>query len=332
MKIIVLGGTGFLGYFTIKSALQRGHQVTSLSIDDIDSSKLFPKDVEIRFGNIFKMSEDELVEEMKGFDGMIYSIGPDDRTTPPAPSYEFFHLRLVDYCAKCFRAAERAGVKKAVCYNSYFAYFARKLPDLKLTEHHPYIKARVEQAETLLKQAKNMEVIILELPYIFGHEEGRVPIWKTTFLDRYAYGKKTILFSKGGSTMIAAEHVGEAGIGALEYGKGGERYPIGDENKTFRWMLDQMTTELLGKPRRVIMPPTWLTVLGASHMKKEDKKKGLESGLDYKYLLKDLMSRNLFIPEQELDKVNNELHITRGGLVDSIKVAMNAAYPKGTFK
>ena len=35
--------------------------------------------------------------------------------------------------------------------------------------------------------------------------------------------------------MIAVEHIAEAGIGAIEYGKDGERYPIGDENRSFKW-------------------------------------------------------------------------------------------------
>ena len=61
---------------------------------------------------------------------MIYAVGPDDRYTPKAPAYDFFHFRLVDSVAKVFRAAEKAGVKKAVVYNSYFAYFDRKYPEM----------------------------------------------------------------------------------------------------------------------------------------------------------------------------------------------------------
>ena len=132
MKIMVVGGTGFLGYYTVLAALERGHQCGSLAIDDIPLDGWYPKEVDIHIGNIFEMDEDAIAREMEGYDAMIYSVGPDDRVTPPAPAYDFFHERLVEHCARTFRAARKAGVKRAVVYNSYFAAFDRLYPDKKL--------------------------------------------------------------------------------------------------------------------------------------------------------------------------------------------------------
>ena len=336
-KLMIVGGTGFLGYYTAKLALSKGYKVGSISIldDDLvnkDLSSWYPKEIESTLLDVFSASEEELTKAMKGYDYMIYAVGPDDRYTPKAPSYDFFHYRLVDSCAKVFRAAEKAGVKKAAVYNSYFAYFDRRYPEMKLAEKHPYIRCRVEQAKLLNEQKKNMEVVVLELPYIFGSMEARVPIWRSVFLDRFVNGHKMAFFSKGGTTMIAIEHIAEAGIGALEYGKDGERYPIGDENRSFKWMLEYMC-KCKGVNKKVLLPPTWMCVMGGKAIQNKDKKKGLEGGLNFGLVMKEIMSKDMMIEPELMDKINAELHIGRGGLEEAIQRTMDRCYPNpGDFK
>lgn len=333
-KLLILGGTGFLGYYTALLALKKGYEVGSISLNDINLEGWYPKEIKTQFTDLFETSEDDLVEMMKDYDYMVYSVGPDDRETPQAPAYDYFHRRLVVECAKCFRAAERAGVKKAVCFNSYFAYFARRNPELKLEEKHPYVRCRVEQAKLLLEQRKTMEVIILEFPYIFGTMPERMPIWKSVFLDRYAYGKKSIFFPKGKTTMTAVEHIAESAIGAIEYGKDGERYPVGDENQSFDFMLNTMTGAVLPKPRKIIHPAKWMCAMGGQMVANQEKKHGGEPGLNLKLVMKEIMCSDTAscVEPEVLDRVCEELHISRGGLKESIEATMHRCYPDGTFK
>ena len=336
-KLMIVGGTGFLGYYTAKLALEKGWEVGSISIldDDLvnkDLSSWFPKEIKNTLLDVFTCKEEELVSLMQGYDYMIYAVGPDDRYTPKAPAYEFFYTRLVVACAKVFRAAEKAGVKKSVVYNSYFAYFDRRYPEMKLAEQHPYIRCRVEQARLLNEQKKNMEVVVLELPYIFGSMEARIPIWRDVFLDRYVNGHKLVFFSKGSTTMTSIDHIAEAGIGALEYGQDGKCYPIGDQNKSFKWMLSTMS-EAKGVKKKILLPPTFLCVMGAKAIEKGFHKQGLEGGLDYAKVMKDIMSIDLVVEEEIMDKINEELHISRGGLEEAIKATMDRCYPNdGDYK
>ena len=336
-KIMIVGGTGFLGYYTAKLALEKGYEVGSISIldDDLvnkDLDSWFPKEIHSTILDVFSASEEEIAKAMEGYDYMVYSVGPDDRYTPKAPSYEFFHFRLVESCAKVFRAAEKAGVKKGVCFNSYFAYFDRRYPEMELAKKHPYVRCRVEQAALLNKQKKDMEVVVLEFPYIFGSMEARLPIWRDVFLDRYVNGHKTVYFSKGGTTMTSVEHIAESAIGAIEYGKDGERYPVGDENRSFRWMLSYMA-ECKGVKKKIVCPPTWLCVLGAKAIQNKDRKKGLEGGLEYALVMKEVMSIDLVVEPEVLDKVCEELHISRGGLEEAVRKTMDRCYPEpGSFK
>ena len=333
-KLLILGGTGFLGYYTTMLALKKGYKVGSISLNDVNLEGWYPKEVDVRFTDLFETDEDTLTEMFKGYDYMIYSVGPDDRETPKAPAYEYFHRRLVVECAKCFRAAERAGIKKAACFNSYFAYFDRRNPELKLAEKHPYVRCRVEQAKLLNEQKKKMEVVVLEFPYIFGTMPERMPIWKSVFLDRYANGHKRIFFPKGKTTMTAVEHIAEAAIGAIEYGKDGERYPVGDENQSFDFMLNTMTGAVLPKPRKIIHPAKWMCKMGGNMVAKAEKKQGNEPGLNLGLVMKEIMCSDTAscIEPEVLDKVAAELHMTRGGLKESIEKTMHRCYPDGTFK
>lgn len=332
-KLMIVGGTGFLGYYTTLLALKKGYEVSAIAIDDVELGDWWPKEVNVTIKDVFEASEEELIELLKGYDYMIYSVGPDDRITPKAPSYDFFRERLVTHASKVFRAARDAGVKKSVVYNSYFSYFARRYPEIEMEKKHPYVRVRVEQEKVLNEQKGSMEVVCLELPYIFGSMPGRMPIWKGVFLDRFAYGKKSIFFPKGSTTMVAVEHIAEAGIGAIEHGEDGQRYPIGDENKSYNWMLDTMMIAALGKKRKIINPPGWICALGARMtIIKEDKKHGLEPGLDYNLVMKEIMSSDLVVEKEVLDDVCAKLNISRGGLEEAIIKTMDKCYPNKSFK
>jgi nucleoside-diphosphate-sugar epimerase len=74
-------------------------------------------------------------------EGLIFAAGADDRTIPDAPAYPFFYKANVESTARLLRLARQAGVKKAVVFSSYFVYFARKWPEMKLGEKHPYFAA-----------------------------------------------------------------------------------------------------------------------------------------------------------------------------------------------
>jgi dihydroflavonol-4-reductase len=324
LNIIVIGGTGFLGYYSILAGLKKGHSFGALAIPDVELGDWFPREVSVHMGDVFKMSEPELKDVLAGYDGMVYAVGPDDRVVPPAPSYEFFHTRLVENCAKAVTAAREAGVKRCVVLNSYFAYFDRIWPELRLPERHPYIKCRIEQAERAIAAGGDgMAVMILELPYIFGSMPGRVPLWKEVFLDKYAKGR-IVFFPRGGTNMIAVPHVGEAVIGALERGAHGERYPIGDENRSYNDMLATMTSAI-GERKRIMNIPRWVAVLAGRMLERSRRKHGLQGGLDGRYLMQDILTRELYF---DASYTSEALGYGRGGLDEAISDTMKACYPE----
>jgi len=324
MKIVIVGGTGFLGYHALLVALKRGYQVRTLAVDDISLENWYPGEVDVRYGNVFELSEKDLQEHFSGCDAIVYAVGPDDRVTPPAPAYDFFHTRLVISCEKTIIAARKAGIRKCVILNSYFAYFDRIWPEKDLSKHHPYIRCRLEQAEQAIAAGGDkMAVMILELPYIFGSMPNRTPLWKDVLLDRFLKSR-VVFFPRGGTNMIAVEHVGEAIIGCLEHGEHGERYPVGDENHSYNEMLEMMMYAL-GMSKKIINIPRFVAVLAGILINMGWKRKGLEGGLDARYLMRDILTHDLFFdPSGTAEK----LGYGRGGLKESIFATMKACYPE----
>ncbi|MFO7796060.1 MAG: hypothetical protein ACQERB_06790 [Promethearchaeati archaeon] len=277
----------------------------------------FPiKEVNNLYIDLFNVEYEKLVNLFRGYDAMIYAVGPDDRITPEAPAYEFYHKRLVEACEKVVRAARKAGVKKCAICNSYFAYFERERPELKLKEKHPYIRSRVEQAEKCIAIGGNqMDVMIMELPYIFGTHPVRMPIWKDIIVNRLKKMKLYIFFFKGGSNMITVDHVAEAIVGAIEYGKGGKRYTIGDKNvKWTEWikiMLDEM-----GIYKKIKILPVWIGTILGSYLRWKESREGKEAGLNYKYLFRDIQSQEFFFDPTSSQK---ELQYSGGELEETIR-------------
>lgn len=329
-KLMIVGGTGFLGYYTALEALKKGYKVSSFALDEIDLSGFYPKEIDVTFGDIYELSEDELVNILKGHDYMVYSVGPDDRITPAAPSYEFFREGLVEQCSKVYRAARRAGIKRTVLFNSYFAYFDRAYPEKKLAEYHPYIRCRVEQQARLMEESEGeMDVITLELPYIFGAMPERTPIWKDVYIERF-FRAPAIFFPRGGTSMIHADNVGRAAIGALEHGEHGGRYPVADENLPFKTMIGYMQEGLkLKKP--VMQPGKRICAAGANSIAKKEAREGREAGLNMKRLMLDIMGEELYIPAEMIDEISKKFgyYEYRGNVKKGILEAMEACYPNG---
>ncbi|NSW50925.1 MAG: NAD(P)H-binding protein [Anaerolineae bacterium] len=324
MKVMIIGGTGFLGYHASLEFLARGHEVATLSLPDVALGHWFPAAIQVQYGDVFSMTDRGLAQALTGYDALVYAVGPDDRVTPPAPAYPFFHARLVDASAKVIAAAREAGIRRSVVLNSYFATFDRTQPQKKLAERHPYIRCRVEQAERVIAEGQDrMDVMILELPYIFGAMPGRVPLWKDVLFERLRK-PKVILYPKGGTNMIAVEHVAEAIVGAVERGIHGKRYPVGDVNLSWNGMI-QLILHAMGTNKPVINIPRFLAVQAGKQMQEDHAKKGLESGLDPVWLMKDIMTDEFFFDPSES---RQELGYRSGGIETAIEKTVYASYPE----
>lgn len=298
-KIIIIGGTGFIGYHAVKEFIKRGYYVTVICRKN-PKENLFTDDrVTIKKLDINSSSDEEILSILNGQDFMLYAAGVDDRVTPKAPAYDFFYKSNVESSRRIFTLARDARIKKAVILGSYFAYFNRIWPEMELSKKHPYIRSRVEQENEVLQVGGSMEVIVLELPYIFGSTPGIIPLWKP--LINYIASSLPLFYTKGGTNVISVTNVALAIAGAVENGEGGAIYTIGDENLSWNELLHKIL-DILGKRKRIITIPNFLAKAIMAILKLKHWLGDKEGGLEPIGFV-ELQTRNTFFNSSDTAKL-----------------------------
>lgn len=323
MKIFMIGGTGLLGSEAAKELISRGHEVTSIALPLLPQGAELPPEMKIEYGNYLELTDTQLKEYFKGCEGFVFAAGVDERVEGPAPIYDLFQKYNIDPLKRIMRIAKECGVRHVAVCGSYFAHFAKIRPDLELTKWHPYIKSRIDQENVAMSFADdNFDVAVLELPYIFGTQPGRKPVW-VFLVEQIVNMKKVTLYPRGGSTMVTVRQVGEAIAGAIEKNKGGNCYPIGYYNLTWREMLT-IVHKYMGVPdKKIITIPNWMYAMGGRKLRKEQKKNNIDGGL-HMVKFTDLMCSNLFIDKKlGCDFLGVKADNMDAAIGDSIKLCLD---------
>ena len=299
MKVFIVGGTGLIGSETARELISRGHQVTAIALPPLPKGALLPPEMNIEYGNYMELNDEQLKKHLAGMDALVFAAGVDERIEGPAPIYDFFKKYNIDALERLIKVAKEVGVKHVSICGSYFSYFAKKWPHLELTKHHPYIRSRIDQEKMALSYAeKGFDVSILELPYIFGAQPGRKPVW-VFLVESIRKMKKSTLYTQGGTTMVTVKQVAQGIAGALETTSGGVAYPFGFYNYEWKDFL-KIVHKHMGYPRerKVVTIPNFLFALQGAQINKAHKKKGTEGGLDMVKFTR-LQTANLFIEPEE---------------------------------
>ncbi len=187
MNIFMIGGTGLLGCEAAKQLISKGHKVTSVALPPLPEGAPIPEEMDIIFGDINKKSDEEILQLLEGNDVFIFAAGVDERVEFPAPvmnAYKKFNIAPLE---RMFPLCKKAGIKRAVILGSYFSYLTKVRPDMQAAQRNPYIKSRIMQEEVCEKAAdENFSTCVLELPYIFGTQPGRKPVW-TSLIEQIAF-------------------------------------------------------------------------------------------------------------------------------------------------
>ncbi len=325
MNTFVVGSTGFLGYFAVQELLARGHSVRSISLHPAPPELSFPASVDLVLGDLNTTPDDALREMLQGMDGLIFAAGLDDRVVPKAPAYPTFYEANVAATRRLIRLGKQAGIKKAVVFSSYFVACHRRWPELRLPEHHPYIRSRVEQIREALEEAgSDMDVSFLMLPYIFGSLPGKTPLWKP-LIGYLNSSLPWVFYPAGGSAMVSADEVGRAAVRALEAGRSGVEWPIASDNLTWEEFIGRIG-KILGKPKRVITLPSWLLAPAMWVVELNYRLHGKQSGLSLLPFI-ELQTRNAFL---DTEYSRTQLGYDKGDLNKALEDTVRACLPKSS--
>lgn len=332
MKVFMIGGTGLLGCEAARIFLERGHAVKSVALPPLPEGAPIPEAMELEFCNIYEKTDDEIKAMMQGYDCFVFAAGIDERVEFPAPVYDAYYKYNIAPLKRILPLCKEIGMKNAVILGSYFSYAAKEWPEMELTKKHPYIRSRIDQEEVAFSFAdENFDVAVLELPYIFGTQPGRKPVWVILIEQIKMMDKLPLtMYPGGGTAMLTVRQVGEVIVGAAEKSKGAKAWPISMYNQTWKEFLKIVyAARGMGDNRKILSVPAWMMRMGLGKVKKEYAEKGIESGIDVDGLA-DIMARNLFIDNKYAIELGATKDDIAAAITDSIKVSQ-AVYD-GTAK
>ena len=309
MKIFMIGGTGLLGCEAATTLIKRGHQVKSVALPPLPEGAPIPKEMELVFGDINKKTDEEIEQMLEGCDCFIFAAGVDERKEFPAPVMDYYYKYNI------------------VVLGSYFSYLSKIKPDMNLEERNPYFKSRLIQEDVCKKACDdNFSVAVLELPYIFGTQPGRRPVW-TVLIEQISGMDKLpfTLYPKGGTAMLTCRQVGQAIAGAAtkEGAKGFEAIPISMYNMKWDKFLGIVYEARGMHNRKIVGIPPFMMKLGMYGIVKDYKKRGIDSGMD-PLQLPYIMDYDLFITDKYTRDLGVEDDDIEAAITDSIKVSQES--------
>lgn len=323
MKVFMIGGTGLLGSAAADLFIKKGHKVTAMALPPKPTGANIPEEMEIVFGNYLELSDDKLKEMMKGSDCFVFAAGVDERVEFPAPVYDSYKKYNIDPVNHLLGIAKELGIKHSVVLGSYFSYFAKEFPKMELCDKHYYIKSRIEQEKVAMSYADDdMDVAVLELPYIFGTQPGRKPVWVILIEQLTNMGSVT-MYPKGGTAMVTVNQVAQAIVGAAEKNVGGHTIPIGYYNLTWDEFLHIVHAAMGCPNRKIIHIQKWMFRAYGVYMMNEYKKRNVQSGINASDLA-DIMGMNTFIDRKwakELGVTDDDI---KSAIYDSVKLSVDA--------
>jgi len=319
MKVFMIGGTGLIGSVAAREIINKGYYVTSLALPPIPKGLLIPKEMKLYLKDFSKLSDADLIELFKDCYGFIFAAGIDERVEGPSPIYDMFYKYNIEPLKRLLPLAKKAGVKHSIILGSYFTHFNKEWPELDLYNTHPYIRSRVDQEEIALSFSdEEMSVSVLELPYIFGIQPGRIPVW-IILAEQILKMKFYTYYPKGGTTMITINQLGGLIANLLEKPNGALAIPVGYYNLTWKEMLAEYH-KALNLNRKIKTVPEWLYRFGIKKVDNQNKKKGIESGLNLIELSK-IMYREAFIDKKSIEEYDIPDDDILKAIYDSVKLS-----------
>jgi dihydroflavonol-4-reductase len=258
MRVFVTGGTGFVGANLVRLLQEEGYAVKALVRPNSKLDNLQHLDIEIVTGDL---NDPNLWQQMKDCQYLFhvaahYSLWQADKDA-------LYHHNVLG-TRNVLAAAKKAGIERTVYTSSVAAIGVGEngkpvdetyqSPVEKLVGHYKKSKFLAEQEAK--NAAKNGQEIVIVNPStpIGAWDIKPTPTGETIvrFLRR-----KMPVYMDTGLNFIDVRDVARGHLLALQNGKSGERYILGNQNLTLKEFLNKLA-KLTGIPAPRNTVPTWL--------------------------------------------------------------------------
>ncbi|MFN7134495.1 MAG: NAD-dependent epimerase/dehydratase family protein, partial [Myxococcales bacterium] len=251
MKVLLTGGTGFLGSHVARQLIAAGHRVRGLVRQPRYEGVLKQLDVELAVGDV--LDPDSLARAAAGVDAVVHAAG---NVGARLRDREQLYRVNVEGTQNVLAAARRAGVRRFVHTSSVVAVGTRTTPE-RMDEDtafnaggtgYHYVDSKRQGEELALQAAQDgFEVVVLNPGTMMG--PGDVHLTSTRFVLEYVRGRFR-RYPGGGMPYCDIRDVAEAHVAALTRGEPGRRYILAGHDRSFRELLEALHALTgLGEPK-----------------------------------------------------------------------------------
>lgn len=230
MKILVIGGTGFIGGGAAVRLAELGHDVT-IGARRAPAPGTALDRFPVLIGDYVEQTYRN--EDLAQFDAVVFTAGNDAKQRAEGED-EAEHLERANVIGlpRFFAQLRDSGVRRAVYVGSFYP---QAIPEA--IERSVYVRSR-DLADKGIRAlaSKSFHVCSVNPPYILGWIDGQDNWWLRTHAE-YALGKTTdepLWAIPGGVNFMSLDSLCDAIVGALENGENGKAYLVGDANLSYR--------------------------------------------------------------------------------------------------
>ncbi len=266
MKVLITGGSGFLGSHLTRRMAADGHQVRILSRRPPPGSAEH-SNVEWILGDV---ADPEGVE--RAVRGSEYVVHAAARANSMASRRESTLVTQVNVegTKNLARACRKHGVRRLVHISSVAAVGIPSDPRKPADEEFPfnlensgltyYLYKRRAEGAVMAEVARGLDAVIVNPARLWGSSANG---YRGAEMLRAVRRSPVVPHFTGGGCMVHVEDVVGGILAALDRGETGQRYILGGENLSFREMLEK-TASAMGLKRRFVPIPRLVTALAAA--------------------------------------------------------------------
>jgi nucleoside-diphosphate-sugar epimerase len=230
MRIVVVGGTGMVGGDAAIRLRSLGHEV------EIGARKPAAETTAMAtmpFHTVDYVNDEPDTDMLARFDAVLFAAGNDVRHIPRDGNPDAHWDRVNAQAVPAFAAAaKRAGVGVFILIGSFYPQAAPHL-----LGRNAYVDSRLAADEGVRALAdERFRVVVLNAPFIIGHVDGLDQPGARAYAD-WALGRLPQIprwTIAGGVNVISTTTLSDAIVGALDRGRSGKAYLIGDRNMSFQ--------------------------------------------------------------------------------------------------
>ncbi len=254
-KILILGGSGFIGHHLVRRFISEGKQVRVLVRPTSDRFLLRNLPVEFIEGDLENTHTLKLA--VQGCDALVHAAGYYPIYSLRPKSHEQRGIRQIHHI---HAALSQSSIRRFLYISSPTAvgrYPDGRAEDEKAPYPHwrdfsAYCRVKRAMQQEVLKYAAKFDSVVVAPTAVFGEEDPK-PTTSRLMLD-IAHGRVPVMIS-GRTNAVDVHDVAQGVSRALERGKTGRLYVIGGENLSLPALMQRISRIVNRKAPLITISP-----------------------------------------------------------------------------